>query len=346
VSDLRAVPSSPPERDGPATDAARVPDSTSARLAEVRLVRDRCVRLRRTQREFAELVAANSERLRATCVLVDARLREVRRCALERAATHERVRRDIRPAPAPAPPPPLRLLERRQLQAPAGVVHLLQADPDLGATLSHEDRLRAGPLLRAAVLELPPGAWDVPERASHAAFGFLVLDGLLQRRVDHGLGVSRELLGPGDVVGPHAATTPLSLIPQDAEWTVVNAARLALIDERLTARLVRWPALMVELSQRQHHRAWCLAHLLAISHLPRVEDRLLATLWYVAQRWGHVTPAGTTVPLTLTHQALGEMVGAQRPSISLAVRLLQEQGRLARVADQTYLLLGAAPGES
>jgi CRP-like cAMP-binding protein len=226
------------------------------------------------------------------------------------------------------------------------VVRLLQADPDLAAGLSPEEIRRAMAVLRSEVRALPPGAWLAPRGAARASYGFLVLDGLLQRRVDHGLGVARELLGPGDVVRPQARAASLSLLSQDASWTVLQPARLAVLDERLTALIGRFPGLMVELAERQHHRAQCLAHMLAISHLPRVEDRLLATLWYLAERWGRVTAAGVTVPLVLTHEALGELVGAQRSSVTLAVSSLRDEGRLTRGGDGAYVLLGDAPGRA
>ena len=201
-------------------------------------------------------------------------------------------------------------------------------------------------VLRAEVRELPSGAWHPPRETARASYGFLVLYGLLQRRVDHGLGVARELLGPGDVVRPQARAYSLSLLPQHARWTVLQPARLAVLDDRLTALIGRFPGLMVELAERQHHRALCLAHMLAISHLPRLEDRLLATLWYLAERWGRVTAAGVTVPLVLTHEALGELVGAQRPSVTLALRSLRDEARLTRGEDGAYVLLGDAPGRA
>src|SRR6266496_530716 len=39
----------------------------------------------------------------------------------------------------------------------------------------------------------------------------------------------------------------------------------------------------------------------AISQLPRVEIRVLALMWHLAERWGHVTPGGLALTLGLTH---------------------------------------------
>jgi CRP-like cAMP-binding protein len=71
----------------------------------------------------------------------------------------------------------------------------------------------------------------------------------------------------------------------------------------------------------------------AISQLPRVEDRLLALLWSIADRKGVVRPEGVWVPIALTHDTLGQMVGARRPTISLGLRSLTEQGLLRAEKD-------------
>jgi hypothetical protein len=49
----------------------------------------------------------------------------------------------------------------------------------------------------------------------------------------------------------------------------------------------------------------------AITQLPRVDRRVLALLWQLAERWGRVTPSGVEVRLELTHETLG---GSSAPS--------------------------------
>ncbi|HUE25664.1 MAG TPA: helix-turn-helix domain-containing protein, partial [Solirubrobacteraceae bacterium] len=75
---------------------------------------------------------------------------------------------------------------------------------------------------------------------------------------------------------------------------------------------------------------------------PRVDQRLLAVMWLLAESWGRVTPAGTTLPLSLTHDALGALIGARRPTVTLALRELTERGAVIR-QDQGWLLLEAPP---
>jgi CRP-like cAMP-binding protein len=83
---------------------------------------------------------------------------------------------------------------------------------------------------------------------------------------------------------------------------------------------------------------------MALSHLTRVEDKLLATLWHLAGSWGRVTADGVTMPFRLTHEVLGEIIGAQRPSVTQAMGQLQQRGEVIRMADGRYLLTGEPEG--
>jgi CRP-like cAMP-binding protein len=59
-----------------------------------------------------------------------------------------------------------------------------------------------------------------------------------------------------------------------------------------------------------------------------VDDRLLALMWMIAERTGIVRPDGIFVPLAVTHETLACMIGAQRPTISLALTRLRTDGVL------------------
>ena len=52
-----------------------------------------------------------------------------------------------------------------------------------------------------------------------------------------------------------------------------------------------------------------------------------------------VTPAGVHVELGLTHEQLGRLVGARRPSVTTALGALRAAGLLDRTGDG-YVLLG------
>ncbi len=88
-------------------------------------------------------------------------------------------------------------------------------------------------------------------------------------------------------------------------------------------------------------RAHSLAITLAVSNLRRVDIRLLVLLWHLADRWGRVTPDGVVVPLKLTHETFARLVGAQRPSVTTALRQLEQEGLVRRSAGR--LLQGDPP---
>lgn len=66
----------------------------------------------------------------------------------------------------------------------------------------------------------------------------------------------------------------------------------------------------------------------AIMSLPRSEDRILALFWHLAERWGTVHPDGVKVRLKLTHELIGRLTGSKRPTVSLALAQLAEEGLL------------------
>jgi CRP/FNR family cyclic AMP-dependent transcriptional regulator len=83
----------------------------------------------------------------------------------------------------------------------------------------------------------------------------------------------------------------------------------------------------------------------AISHEPRVEERLVLLLWHLAERWGRVRPDGVLVPLRLTHEVLGMLVGARRPSVTSSLGGLERADRLRR-GREGFLLVGEGPSLS
>jgi hypothetical protein len=65
-------------------------------------------------------------------------------------------------------------------------------------------------------------------------------------------------------------------------------------------------------------------------------------MWLLAESWGRVTPAGVTLPVVLTHEALGALIGARRPTVSLALAELMERGAVVRQRTG-WLLLESLP---
>jgi len=217
---------------------------------------------------------------------------------------------------------------------------ILEEDPELAEALGPEEREDARRLLCAPVVSVPRGPWSPPAVRSTGAYGLLVLDGLMVRTVRVNGGVACELLGPGAVTRPWERDYLEGLANrQPTEWQALQRTRLALLDERITALLARWPALSVAFSGRLLRRVRTLSYLLAVSHVVRVEEKLLIVLWHIAGTWGKVTPRGVSIHLPLTHEMLGQMIGAKRPSVSTSMKVLQGRGLVART-DDGYLLLG------
>jgi CRP/FNR family transcriptional regulator, cyclic AMP receptor protein len=221
-------------------------------------------------------------------------------------------------------------------------ISLIDADGELADVLSPEEVERAKRGALARISRLSPGVWDAAaalERDSHHR-GFLVVDGLLSREVDVLGRRCVELIGPCDVLRPWTWDEEGSHVQAEVGWMVLEETRMAVLDHGLVERIMPWPALGVELFNSGTRRAHHLAVALAISHHQRVDDRLLLTLWHLAERWGKVTPAGIVVPLPLGHQRLADLVGAHRPSVTSALGELTRGGAISRRDDGVWVLHG------
>src|ERR1700727_1931266 len=234
-----------------------------------------------------------------------------------------------------------------RVNAAASSISIVDADPEMRDLLPAEDWERARRETRTAVRRLSTGDWDVAaaeEPDSHHR-GFLIVDGLLSREVEVlGRGCV-ELIGAGDVIRPWSWDDEGSHVQAEVGWVVLEPARLAVLDHRLVVRMNPWPQLGLELFNRGTRRAHALAVALAIAHHQRVDDRLLLTLWHLAERWGRVRPEGIAVPLPLSHQRLADLVGAHRPAVTSAMGALTRRGVLSRRGDKTWLLHGSPPSE-
>lgn len=223
---------------------------------------------------------------------------------------------------------------------------LLRLDPDLGTALEPSERAAAERLL-VPVSEAPVGPWRPPDLAAAGAgaLGFLVLDGLLTRRVVIADTRCTELIGRSDVIRPWSTDAAgLASVPVEADWHVVDRpAKLAVLDRNVSRHLGRWPQITCELFDRTVRRAHWLTFQLAVCRVKGTETRLLMTLWHFADRWGKVLSDGVLVDLHLSHGTLGEIVGAQRPTVTTALGKLRTAEKLRATDDGRWLLLGQQP---
>lgn len=226
-----------------------------------------------------------------------------------------------------------------------GLISIIDADPELGELLDESERERARREALTRERHLSCGEWDaanaVEEDIHHR--GFLVIDGLLSRQVNVLGRHCVELIGPADVLRPWSWDPEGSHVHAEVGWRVLEPTRLAVLDHGLVRRMAPWPQLGVELFARGTRRAHHLAVALAIAHHQRLDDRLLLTLWHLAERWGRVGRDGITVPLSLSHQRLADLVGAHRPSVTSAMGELAREGALSRREDGVWVLHGSPP---
>lgn len=226
-------------------------------------------------------------------------------------------------------------------------VRVLEEDPELAADLDPTSLQLATRHAIAAVEVVAPGPWAPapPPDGGQGHLGLLVLDGLLLRDVTFARAACTELLGRGDLLRPWDWDHEVATVRPTVTWTALQPLRLAVLDRRITAILGRWPELVSAVAARAVRHSLELATTQATSHLTRVDARLELLFWGLADRWGRVGPDGVVLDLPLTHQVLGRLVGAQRPSVTTALSDLTRRGVIERREDGAWVLLGAPPSE-
>jgi CRP-like cAMP-binding protein len=222
-----------------------------------------------------------------------------------------------------------------KVTAIASRVSLLEVEPDLARFLSEEDRLQASRVSLPA--QAVRGEFDVAGMLARAnAFGAVVSEGMVLHRIRVGEQATLRLLGPGELLS--ASTGARSMLVAESDCSAVADTRLVLLDDRMLLAAQRWPRLFAALQQRSAEQAERITLQLAICQLPRVTDRVLGLMWLLAESWGRVTPSGVSLPLALTHDVLGGMIGARRPTVTLALGDLADRGAIVR-QDRGWLLL-------
>jgi CRP/FNR family cyclic AMP-dependent transcriptional regulator len=209
---------------------------------------------------------------------------------------------------------------------------VLDADPDLASGLSTEALEAARTRAVAVVLMVDTGPCMLGERlpGAGAVDSLLLLDGTLTREVRVRGRVFTELLGPGDVLRPWVRED-VQLLACDVEWHALTRTALAVLDMPFLERVRPWPQITSAIVGRAMRRAHRLSLQRALSCHKRLEERILMLFWHLAERWGRVGPDSTVrLRLPLTHRLIGEIVGAERPSVSATLGRLAASGRLVR----------------
>jgi CRP/FNR family transcriptional regulator, cyclic AMP receptor protein len=221
--------------------------------------------------------------------------------------------------------------------ATRGFIDVRELDLGLWEREAH-DRSDLRRRLIARVLHVPAGPLDmsVVGDADDSWLGLLVLDGLLLAQLEEGRGHCGWLLGENDLLRPWDMQE-VSLLKRP-RWRVLQPARIALLDDEFGRGAGRLPVIAREMLSRSARTAhWLLAKSLLVS-CPLVEDRLILLFALLGERWGRVTPDGVLLDLPLTHRLLACLCGARRPTVTLALHVLQEDGVLTRAARGGWLL--------
>ena len=221
-------------------------------------------------------------------------------------------------------------------------ISLLEVEPGLGRWLTPEEQESARRLVVPVVAldSSSPELDTVLERED--AFAALLLDGMVMHRMTIGGRRVLRLLGPSDIV-VHTWAPRSEMLGMSSRCASTHA-RIALLGRPLVEATRRFPGLIVGLHLRLGDQQQRLAVQLGICQLPRVQDRVLAMMWLLAESWGRVTPEGTRLPVRLTHGAIGELIGARRSTVSLALRDLVEEGALS-VEGPGWLLHSGLPAQ-
>ncbi len=202
---------------------------------------------------------------------------------------------------------------------------VLASSLDGRAPLAPTVRLDAGPVDMQA-LAAGDDTW----------LGLLIMDGALLVQLNAGRARVGWLAGPDDLIRPWEMSD-LSLTAR-GEWRALVPTNVAVLDDAFSRRAEPMPGLSASLLQRSGRTArWLMAKSVVLS-APLIGERLLLLFAVLADRWGRVTPQGVRIDLPLTHELLAVLCGARRPSVTMALRELADQGLLTRDANGRWIL--------
>ena len=227
----------------------------------------------------------------------------------------------------------------------SALVQLLDADGDLATGLDAARLATARDSIIVRVAEIERGPWDHGENpfGVRPGFGLLTLEGFIALRATLEGRTGLDLVGPGDVMRPWETSEPDAPFPVAQAFRALSAVRVAVLDADACLALGPYPEVIDALAARLTLRGRRLAGQLVVSQLASVESRVLVALWRLAYRWGRVRTDGVVLDVPLTHELLGNLVGARRPSVTHALTALGERGEIVREGPSAWRLTGPPP---
>jgi CRP/FNR family transcriptional regulator, cyclic AMP receptor protein len=222
-------------------------------------------------------------------------------------------------------------------QHPRSYQYLFDLDVDLADELDIRMRLAARPSVTAMTFEMETGQLGLAEWLALASTGpgLLVLDGVIAATVAVGDRISAELVGAGDLIQPWESGD--AELVCELGWRALVPVRFALLDAAFLQRIQPWPQIGAALLRRAGRRTRRLDVQRAIAAQPRLDVRLALLMWHLAARWGRVEPGGVRLCLPLTHQLLGRLISAERPSVSHALARLAQAVLVTGHGDDWHL---------
>lgn len=221
---------------------------------------------------------------------------------------------------------------------PPDVGFLLDAEPGLDLLVPEPERADARRAARGRLIRLRRGRCAPPRlETRQPILGFWIAEGLLCRETTLQDRRLIEFHGPGDILGPAPTDESPATMGEPALTALEDVSLIALGSTFIRAG-ARWPELIDAVTRRMEGQRRRLTAQALIIHLPQAKHRLLLMLWHLSQRWGHVTPSGLHLPLRLTHDILGQLIAARRPTVSLAVKELDGEDLVRRCRDGSWLL--------
>jgi CRP/FNR family cyclic AMP-dependent transcriptional regulator len=220
----------------------------------------------------------------------------------------------------------------------SGAVPLLTLAPELARSLPPSQRAQAQRELIAHTTLLRPGDSGA-ELFQPGLFAALIVKGALARRVCTDRGRSLEILIEGDLLRPWQ---------EDSGWVTESGidplveTRVAVIDHNELDSLCKFPALMEAVLERAFQRIRGAATQAAFDSRAGMDQRVLFSMWHLADRCGEPADGGVMIPLPLTHQIIADLVGAQRTSVSAAISRLTADGMMSRTDGRGWMLYPAS----
>ncbi len=234
--------------------------------------------------------------------------------------------------------PPVADPAARRPESASLYTYLLDADDDLAQEFDIRMRVAARQVATVRVIAAEVGPCDLEPwfQAVGGGPGLLILDGLVAFETGVGDRVACELTGAGDLLQPPSPRAE-QLIEQRDAWRALWPTRFGLLDQEFSERVRPWPQIALALLRRAGRRIADADALRAIACQPRLEVRLTLLMWHLATRWGRVEPGGIRLSLPLTHRLLGQLVAAERPSVSHALARLASSGLVTGSACDLHL---------